>query len=240
MKARSSIAALVVAAVLAPVAVAGSNATGDANAISFYRSVLQAEAGPSALQYVETGLVSMQSFTGRTSSFQWRWGVKRPKGYVAAREQVTIGLHAGTVSWVRDDLRAASKRAGAAGQPFEVVVNQRGIFGRWLRPGKRFRCYLRVRPNDHPFPGPGQPLFTAVGVFSPLVHSGDTVLVTSRWPYGGGRTTTETDTVAASSQLIQSSRLRISGSRSQPPLTVTDSFSYLDQAPATPRIKLCR
>jgi hypothetical protein len=242
LKARATIAALVAgAAVLAPAAVAGSTATGDANAISFYGSVLQAETGPSALQYVETGLVWMQSFTGkRSSSFQWRWGVKRPSGYVAAREQVTVGLHAGIVSWVRDDLRASSRRPGAAGQPFEVVVSKRGIFGRWLLPGKQFRCYVAVRPNDHPFPSPGQALFSAVGVFSPLVTHGDTVLVTSRWPYGLGRTATETDSVSASNQLIQASRLRISGSRTQPPITVNESFSYLDQAPPAPRIRLCR
>jgi hypothetical protein len=241
LKVRATIAALVAgAAVFAPAAVANSNATGDANAISFYGSVVQAEAGPAALQYVETGLVWMQSFTGKSSSFQWRWGVKRPSGYVAAREQVTVGLHAGIVSWVRDDLRASSRRPGAAGQPFEVVVNKRGIFGRWLLPGKQFRCYLRLQPNDHPFPSPGQPLFSAVGVFSPLVRTGDTVLVISRWPYGGGRAATETDTVSAASLLVQTSRLRISGSRTQPPISVNDSFSYLDPAPAAPRINLCR
>jgi hypothetical protein len=241
LKARATIAALVAgAAVLAPAAVAGTSATGDVNAIAFYGSVLQAENGPAALRYVETGLVWMQSFTGRTSSFQWRWGVKRPSGYVAAREHVTVGLHAGIVAWVRDDLKASAPSPSGAGRPFEVVVNKRGTFGRWLVAGKQFRCYLRVRPNDHPFPSPGQALFSAVGVFSPLVTHSDTVLVTSRWPYGLGRTATETDTVSASNQLIQSSRLRISASRTQPPISVSDTYSYLGHAPAAPRVKLCR
>jgi hypothetical protein len=66
------------------------------------------------------------------------------------------------------------------------------------------------------------------------------VLVISRWPYGGGRAATETDTVSAASLLVQTSRLRISGSRTQPPISVNDSFSYLDPAPAAPRINLCR
>lgn len=240
MNARATIAAAMAGmAVLAPAAFAGSSATGDAAAISFYQSVVQAETGPAGLKYVETGLVWMQSYTGRSSSFQWRWGVKRPPGYLAAREQVTVGLHGGIVTWVRDDMRASSRRPGSAGQPFEVVVNKRGIFGRWLLPGKQFRCYLRVRPNDHPFPAPGQSLFTAVGDFGPLVRNGDTVTVTSRWPYGSGRTATETDTVSATSQLVQSTRLRIGGSRTQPPISVTDLFSYLDPAPTAPRIKLC-
>ncbi len=138
---------------------------------------------------MQSGFAYMLAARTHSPGFRWAWGSGPVAGMVPAREEGSIGLHRGRVTWWRDDLTplpcaetalCGSVATGSQART-ELVVERSGTFYAY---GDRFRhtCFGRLGGST-PFKV-GSQIWSVLGEFQPPVPHGALQLLKSSYPWG--------------------------------------------------------
>jgi hypothetical protein len=224
---------------------ATATASGDQHGIALAQAVGVAFAGVPAESYVQSGFAYMLSPRSREPGFRWAWGSGPVAGMVPAREQATVGLHKGRVTWWRDDLTPLP-----CGEPLlcgaivtgtqartELVVDRSGVYYAY---GDSFRhtCFGRLGGST-PL-NVGDRIWSVIGEFqAPLPHGG-LQLLKSTYPWGlTGGGAAEAASLSQRTHLPVREQTTISASPTGAPgFTFSTTFGYPKQALA-PHVELC-
>jgi hypothetical protein len=188
---------MVVAVCLASEAAGAGGPTGDAATIAFYRQVQSAYHSVQAITGTRRGFLS---YTASSSAFRYYNGQKPPPGYRPATESLLYLIHNGRITKVVDTARAAGL------PPLTIIEDASGTWANVSRqPGA---CYYKnpsIRERGQQFVG-------VFGNFSPLQHSGSTVIVRSTYPWGKtGAQASEVDRIAAATKLLLALQVHVNG-----------------------------
>ena len=193
---RLGFAVLAVSVCFASAAAAGGGPSGDPAAIAFYRQVESAYGSVHALVATRRGFFS---YTAAGSAFSFRYGQKPPPGFRVASERLLYVFRNGRTTKFVDTARAGGM------PPLTVIQDASGLWG------KVSNCYAHS-PGASNFGGVGQRFVGVFGDFSPLQHSGSTVIVHSTYPWGKtGARATEVDRISAATNLILSLSGHVNG-----------------------------
>jgi hypothetical protein len=219
-------------------------AGGDPNGVSLARAVRIALARVPAETYEQTGFAYIRSEQLPAPVFRWRWGGGPVAGLVPAREQATVGLKEGRVTWWRDDLTPLPcAEAALCGEvtsvqvPVELLVVPAGAFYSY---GSRTShgCYGRLAGST-----PlriGDRTWTLFGEFDLPAAHGTTQLLKSRFPWGlTAGSASETASVSMHTHLPIREQTQISPAPGGgAPFAFAASFGYPARARA-PKVTLC-
>lgn len=235
-----ALAAAALAAGAGPALAAG----GDPGGISLARAVRIALARVPAEAYEQTGFAYVVSQQLPTPVFRWRWGGGPVAGMVPAREQATVGLKDGLVTWWRDDLTplpcaetALCGEIDSPQVPVELVVDSSGAFYAY---GNRAHhgCYGRLGGST-PL-RPGDRTWTLFGEFDAPTAHGTTRLLKSSFPWGlTGGLASEMASVSMRTHLpIREQTQIVPQAGGGAPFAFSARFGYPARA-AAPRVALC-
>jgi hypothetical protein len=231
-------------AVLVAGAGSADAAGGDPGGISLARAVRIALARVPAEAYEQTGFVYVVSQQVPAPVFRWRWGGGPMAGMVPAREQATVGLKNGRVTWWRDDLTplpcveaALCGELGSAQVPVELVVEPSGAFYAY---GNRAHhgCYGRLGGST-PL-RPGDRTWTLFGEFEAPSAHGTTRLLKSSFPWGlTGGLASEMASVSMRTHLpVREQTQIVPSGGGGAAFAFSASFGYPERVVA-PRVTLC-
>lgn len=191
--------------------------TGNAATIAFYRKVVRATRAAPAVDY-EFGDVDSpaQAKFEPGGHVNWYWDVPPQPGYKPVPGIVWVGARGGRVQFVTATLVCGRSDIRRACFPFGLVLTPRGEIilsgGASTVPASTPIRERGYQPCYGPTVGrPQVGSYSKLGVasgyglyghFLPIRRSGDTVLVTSTYPYGSrGQRATEVDTISATTFL---------------------------------------
>jgi len=239
---------LLAAAGLTDVAGATSAPTGNAKAIAFYRSVVNATRAHSGVVVTQTGYVLMTDELGRSSSFSFTFGIgSRRPGYVPAVEHITIAAVNRRISWVSDDMvpEGCTAQAGGSCLPVELLLYSGGLLWRFDSPrlpassscwSSNVRAGTEVAGYTKTGVASGYALY---GYFYPVKRVGGSDEVTSTYPWGKTQKATEVDTISLATRLPTSSVVHVSAAPGAPAFTYRWTNQWLAKAPVMPRTTMC-
>jgi hypothetical protein len=239
-----SVGAICAAAIVAAGPGIAQAAGGDQNGISLARAVRIALARVPAESYEQTGFAYVLSEQLPAPVFRWRWGGGPAAGMMPAREQATVGLKEGRVTWWRDDLTplpcveaVLCGEVAPAQVPVELLVELSGAFYTY---GSRTShgCYGRLGGST-PL-RVGDRTWTLWGEFDAPAEHGTTQLLKSSFPWGlTGGSASETASVSIRTHLPIREQTQISpAAGGGAPFAFAASFGYPTRARA-PKVTLC-
>ena len=210
-------------------------ATGNAAAIAFYRKVVAATDAQSSIHYTYSAaqtLVRVKNLGG--GRLNWLMADPPKAGYNPAMGSVWAGAIHGRTTFVAQTVLPTSAADGYIS--FELVLTPRGEV--MLSPPSSSQACLG-RTTGKPYVGlytrTGEPIGAGLlGRFSPLRRVGDTVYVTSTYPWGA-QTAIEVDTISATTYLPSRSVVHVLPHHGIPGFTFAqDSITWGTTAPAPP------
>ncbi len=241
----ASCVAMVLVALPIATASASAGASGDPRGIALAQAVGRAFAKVPAETYVQSGFAYMLAARSHSPGFRWAWGSGPVAGMVPAREEGSIGLHRGRVTWWRDDLTplpcaetalCGSVATGSQART-ELVVERSGTFYAY---GDRFRhtCFGRLGGST-PFKV-GSQIWSVLGAFQAPAPHGALQLLKSSYPWGlTGGSAVEAASLSVKTHLPVREQTTVAASPSgSPGFAFTASFGFPKSAKA-PMIELC-
>ena len=210
-------------------------ATGNAAAIAFYRKVVAATDAQSSLYFTYSAaqtLVRVKNLGGGRLS--WLMADPPKAGYNPAMGAVWAGAIHGRTTFIAETVLPTSVADGYVS--FELVLTPRGEV--MLSPPSSSQACLG-RTTGKPYVGlytrTGDPIgYSLTGRFSPLRRVGDTVYVTSTYPWGA-QTAIEVDTISATTYLPSRSVYHVLPHHGIPGFTFAqDGIKWGTTAPAPP------
>lgn len=185
---------------VAAVPAAATGATGDAATLKFYAQVVRATALAPGVSYVYFGYSSVQESTNGT--FNWYQSAPPPAGYFPVVDHVHFAQAAGKVIWAEDQMvptSACRPTPARMCHTLTVLLTPSGLFSQVAGAG---RCWQRSHGSILSMTKVGWVAgYGLYGNFQPMRRVGNTVYVTSTYPWGKTRTATEIDTISYSSRL---------------------------------------
>ena len=223
---------------------ATSAPTGNAATIAFYRLVVNATARAGAEESVQSGYSALQELPNGTTN--WENGLALKSGFVPATDHIVVAAAGRRVIWVSDELVPTSScTAATTCVSVQTFLGRAGVFFRRLAPGAS-TCW-QVAHALVPGSSPSVGGYTKIGVpsgyglyghFEPMRRVGNTVYVTSSFPWGKA-TATEVDTISSVTHLPTAGSTRVSASSGAPSFSFHWTMKWPEIAPTEPTIRVC-
>jgi hypothetical protein len=213
---------LAVAALLASAAPASAaGPSGDPATIAFYRTVVAATAKRGGILMRVSGYTSL--YEARTGYFRWLDGEATPPSYVPAVDQVTIASAHGKLVWLYEravPLPSCSHIGQRTCEGLDLFLGPSGIFYRL----GNMSCWSPAHGSVLGYTRPGEITgFALYGHFLPMRRVGNTVYVTSTYPWGK-QVATEVDTIPYSTRLPSSDNVHVAAGAGL--RAFTSNFTY--------------